>query len=144
MSEATFSQEFCTIVPSTAGGWLVAGERIRNCVVRVQDGDLFIGQVPGKLIAQVPAQTVQIMTPGALRKIGTAVSVRLSDGQLLSVDFGFAHLTQRNLNKHRGFLAQVFNFDSITQVRKGTRLGRQLCDQFRTALIHAGATDGRQ
>jgi len=137
----TFRQELCSVVPCTAGGRIIAGQRVRNCLVQVKDGELVLGQVPGTLVAQVPAAQVQIVTPATLRKIGTAVVVRLDDGELLAVEFDSVYRLQQQRGKPRGFLREVFSLDPLTTVGKGTRLARQLSREFATALITAGALD---
>jgi hypothetical protein len=136
-----FRQEFCSVVPCTAGGRIIAGQRVRNCVVQVKDGELVLGQVPGILVAQAPVAQVQIVTPPTLRKIGTAVVVRLDDGELLAVEFDGVYRRQQQRGKPRGFLREVFSLDTLTTIGKSTRLGRQLSRAFAAALVMAGAMD---
>jgi hypothetical protein len=138
MSE-TFRREFCSVVPCTAGGRIITGQRVRNCLVQVKDGEMVLGQVPGVLVAQAPTAQVQIVTPAALRKVGTCVVVRLDDDELLAVEFDGVYRLQRRRGKPRGFLREVFSLDPLTTIGKSTRLARQLSRDFAAALITAGA-----
>jgi hypothetical protein len=97
--------------------------------------------VPGTLVAQAPAAQVQIVTPPALRKAGTAVVVRLDDGELLAVEFDAVYRRQQQRGKPRGFLREVFNLDPLTTIGKSTRLARQLSRDFTAALVTSGAMD---
>src|ERR1017187_94125 len=69
----TFSQQFCSLVRCGAGGRIVAGRRVRNCLVQVAGGELVLVMAPSVLLARVPASMVEIVTPPALRKVGTSV-----------------------------------------------------------------------
>lgn len=130
----TFRQEFCSVVPCTAGGRMIAGQRVHNCLVQVKDGELILGQIPGVLVAQTPVARVQIATPPALRKIGTAVVVRLDDGELLAVEFDGVYRLQQRRGKPRGFLREVFSLDPLTTIGKGTSMARQLARDFVAAV----------
>ena len=145
---ASFSQMFCSLAPCGAGGRIVAGQRMRNCLVQVADGELTLIQAPSTLVAKTPAAAVEIVTPGTLRKVGTAV-ILLLDGRLLAVEFDMVYRRQQEYAKKPrsgaaallGALRQAFSVSDITSVPKAMRLGRQLTSEFSTALVAAGATD---
>lgn len=140
MSEV-FRQEFCSVVPCTAGGRLIAGRRVRNCLAQVADGELVLGQVPGMLVAHVPVAQVRIATPPALRRIGTVVVLQLADGELLAVEFDGVYRMRQQRAKPRGLLREFFSLDSLTTIGKSARLARQLGGDFAAALIMAGASE---
>jgi hypothetical protein len=141
----TFSQQFCSLAPCGAGGRITTGARMHNCLVQVGDGELTLIQAPATLVAKVPAAAVEIVTPAALRKIGTAVIVKLDD-RLLAVEFDGVYRRQRaNANDRKPtlgtYLARAFSLSDITSLRKSLRLGRELSGEFTTALVAAGAGD---
>jgi len=90
----TFSQQYCTLEPCGAGGYVVTGARMHNCLVKVADEKLTMIQAPSIRVARVPVSLVRIVTPDALRKIGTSVLLQL-DGKLLNVDFGMVYRRQQ-------------------------------------------------
>jgi hypothetical protein len=140
---ATFSQQFCSLAPCGAGGRIVAGARMRNCLVQVSDGELTLIQAPATLVAKVPAASVEIVTPATLRKIGTAVVLKL-DGRLLAVEFDGVYRRQRaHANDRKPSLgtvvARAFSLSDITSLRKSMRLGRELSGEFTAALLASGA-----
>jgi hypothetical protein len=145
---AAFSQMFCSLAPCGAGGRIVTGQQMRNCLVQVADGELTLIQAPSTLVAKTPAAAVEIVTPGVLRKVGTVV-ILLLDGRLLAVEFGLVYRCQEEYaRKPRsgaaallGALRQTFSVKDITNLPKAVRLGRQLTSEFSTALITAGAID---
>ena len=94
----TFSQQFCSLVRCGAGGRIVAGRRVRNCLVQVAGGELVIVMAPSVLLARVPASMVEIVTPPALRKVGTSVVLWLGglDGApLFAVEFDTVYRRQQ-------------------------------------------------
>ena len=145
---ASFSQMFCSLAPCGAGGRIVAGQRMRNCLVQVADGELALIEAPSTLVAKTPAGAVEIVTPGTLRKVGTGV-ILLLDGKLLAVEFDMVYRRQQEYAKKPrsgaaallGALRQTFSVSDITNLPKAMRLGRQLTSEFSTALIAAGAID---
>jgi hypothetical protein len=145
---AAFSQMFCSLAPCGAGGRIVTGQRMRNCLVQVADGELTLIQAPSTLVAKTPAAAVEIVTPGTLRKVGTGV-ILLLDGRLLAVEFDMVYRHQQEYaRKPRsgaaallGTLRQAFSVSDITHLPKAMRLGRQLTSEFSTALVAAGAID---
>jgi len=144
----TFSQMFCSLAPCGAGGRIITGQRMRNCLVQVADGELTLIQAPSTLVAKTPAAAVEIVTPRTLRKVGTAV-ILLLDGRLLAVEFDMVYRRQLEYaRKPRsgaaallGALRQAFSIRDITSLPNSMRLGRQLTSEFSTALVAAGATD---
>ena len=128
----TFSQQFCSLARCGAGGRIVAGRRARNCLVQVADGKLVIVMAPSVLLARVPAPMVEILTPPALRKIGTSVVLWLGglDGApLFAVEFDTVYRRMRRLSGVR----------DITALPQAMRLGRELAREFTAALLTAGA-----
>jgi hypothetical protein len=141
----TFSQQFCSLAPCGAGGRITTGARMRNCLVQVSDAELTLVQAPATLVAKVPAASVEIVTPATLRKIGTAVVLKL-DGRLLAVEFDGVYRGQRaavnGLKPTLGtVIARAFSLSDITSLGKSFRLGRELSSEFTTALVAAGAGD---
>jgi hypothetical protein len=145
---AAFSQMFCSLAPCGAGGRIVIGQRMENCLVQVAEGELTLIRAPSTLVAKAPAAAVEIVTPGVLRKVGTVV-ILLLDGKLLAVQFGLVYRRQEEYaRKPRsgaaallGALRQTFSVSDITDLPKAVRLGRQLTNEFSTALVAAGAVD---
>jgi len=90
----TFSHQFCSLAPCGAGGRVTTGARMHNCLLEVRDGELSLIQAPATLVTKVPAAAVEIVTPATLRRIGTAVVVKL-DGRLLAVEFDGVYRPQR-------------------------------------------------
>jgi hypothetical protein len=151
-----FSQQFCTLAPSGAGGRLIAGDRMPNCLVQVADGELTFTQAPEALVAKVPAASVEIVTPSTLRKLGTAVIVKF-DGRLLAVEFDMVYRRQRQQAKEQQAtqeqqakagkrtlstaVASVFTLSDVASLPKSMRLARELSREFTTALVAAGAAD---
>jgi hypothetical protein len=128
----TFSQQFCSLARCGAGGRVVTSRRARNCLVQVADGKLVIVMAPSVLLASVPAPMVEILTPPALRKIGTSVVLWLGglDGApLFAVEFDTVYRRMRRLSGVR----------DITALPQAMRLGRKLAREFTTALLTAGA-----
>lgn len=141
----TFSQQFCSLAPCGAGGRVTTGARMHNCLVQVQDGELTLIQAPATLVAKVPVASVEIVTPPTLRRIGTAVVLRL-DGRLLAVEFDGVYRRQRARANGRkptlgALVARAFSLGDVTSLRKSMRLGRELSSDFTTALVAAGAGD---
>ena len=144
----TFSQMFCSLAPCGAGGRIVAGQRMRNCLVQVADGELTLIQAPSTLVARTPASSVEIVTPRTLRKVGAAVIILL-DGRLLAVEFDMVYRRQQEYAGKPasgvaaliGALRRAFGVREIASLPKAMRLGRQLTSDFSTALLAAGAID---
>lgn len=90
----TFSQEFCSVAPCGTGGRIVTGARLRNCLVKVADGELVLIQAPSPLVVRAPAAGVEIVTPPGLRKVGTVVIIGVS-GKLLAVEFDGVYRRQQ-------------------------------------------------
>jgi hypothetical protein len=150
----TFSQQFCTLVPCRAGGRIAAGRRAQNCLVQVADGQLVIVMAPAVLLARVPAHMVEIVTPPALRKIGTSVVLWLGglDGApLFAVEFDTVYRSrqararrtaadpQSRSRAPAGLIRQFFRVSDITTLPQAMHLGRELAREFTTALLTAGA-----
>jgi hypothetical protein len=143
-----FSQMFCSLAPCGVGGRIVTGQRMRNCLVQVADGELTLLQAPSTLVARAPATLVEIVTPRTLRKVGSAV-VLLLDGRLLAVEFDGVYRRQREYARKRASgmtavirtLRRTFSVGDITDLPKSMRLARQLTSEFTTALLAAGAID---
>ena len=151
----TFSQQFCSLVRCGAGGRIVAGRRVRNCLVQVAGGELVIVMAPSVLLARVPASMVEIVTPPALRKVGTSVVLWLDglDGApLFAVEFDTVYRGQRACARHAaadgksgfralgGVVRRLFGVSDITALPEAMRLGRELAREFTAALLTAGAT----
>jgi hypothetical protein len=144
----TFSQMFCSLAPCGAGGRVVTGQRMPNCLVQVADGELTLIQAPSTLVAKTPAAAVEIVTPRTQRKVGAGV-ILLLEGKLLAVEFDMVYRRQQDYAKEPrsgaaaliGTLRQFFSVSDITSLPKSMRLGRQLTSEFSTALVAAGATD---
>jgi len=140
-----FSQQFCSLAPCGAGGRITTGARMRNCLVQVCDGELTLIQAPATLVVKVPAASVEIVTPATLRKIGTAVVLKL-DGRLLAVEFDGVYRRQRARASDKKptlgtVVARAFSLSDITSLPKSLRLGRELSSEFTTALVASGAGD---
>lgn len=141
----TFSQQYCTLEPCGAGGYVVTGARMHNCLIKVADGELTMIQAPSIRVAKVPVPSVRIVTPKALAKIGTSVVLQL-DGKLLNVDFAMVYRRQQaRARKRRSpaaeFAGNLFAFRNFTTLANGIPLARELAHEFTAALIVAGATD---
>jgi hypothetical protein len=140
MAEA-FSQQFCSVAPCGAGGRIVTGQRLHNCLVQVADGELTLIQAPSTLVAQVPVAGVEIVTPPTLRKVGTGVIIKV-DGKLLAVEFDVVYRRQQaHAGRRRSWLSRFFGISDMTTLPKAMRLGRQLGREFIAALLAAGAAD---
>jgi hypothetical protein len=147
MAEA-FSQQFCSVAPCGVGGRIITGQRLQNCLVRVADGELALIQAPATLIAKGPAANIRIVTPPAIRKIGTAVILQVG-GDLLAVEFDGVYRRQQSHEKSTAkrrspftnALRQVFSISDIMSAPKAMRLGRELARECTTALLAAGAVD---
>jgi hypothetical protein len=150
----TFSQQFCSLARCGAGGRVVAGRRARNCLVQVADGKLVIIMAPSVLLARVPAPMVEILTPPALRKIGTSVVLWLGglDGApLFAVEFDTVYRRQQAFDRRAaadpesgfralgGVMRRLPGVSDITALPQAMRLGRELALKFTTALLTAGA-----
>jgi hypothetical protein len=141
--EGTFSQQYCTLEPCGARGYVVTGARMHNCLVKVADGELTMIQAPSIRVAKVPAASVRIVTPPAMAKIGTSVVLQL-DGKLLNVDFGLVYRRQQARARKRRSLAVEFArrllaFRNFTTLPNGIPLARELAREFTAALTAAGA-----
>lgn len=142
---AAFSQQFCTVAPCGAGGRIVTGARVPNCLVEVTGTELNLTQAPATLIASKPAAEVRIVTPPALRKIGTAVILEL-DAKLLAVEFDMVYRRQREYGKGGVSTAvtiarNFFSLSDITSAPRAMRLARELARDFTAALVTAGAAE---
>lgn len=145
MTAESFSQQFCSLAPCGAGGRVTTGARMRNCLVQVSDGELTVIQAPATLVAKVPAASVEIVTPPALRKIGTAVILKL-DGKMLAVEFDAVYRRQRARANGRkrslgSAVARTFSLRDIASLGKSMRFARELSGKFTAALAAAGAGD---
>jgi hypothetical protein len=143
--EETFSQQYCTLEPCGAGGYVVKGARMHNCLVKVANGELTMIQAPSIRVAKVPVPSVRIVTPDALAKIGTSVLLQV-DGKLLNVDFGMVYRRQQaRARKRRSpvveFARNLFAFRNFTTLPNGIPLARELARGFTAALTAAGATN---
>lgn len=141
----TFSQQYCTLEPCGAGGYVVMGARMHNCLVKVADGELTMIQAPSIRVAKVPAASVRIVTPAALAKIGTSVLLQV-DGKLLNVDFGMVRRRQQARARKRrspiaAFARDLFSFRNFTTLPNGIPLAMELAREFTAALTAAGAAD---
>jgi hypothetical protein len=140
----TFSQMFCSIAPCAVGGRVVAGQRLQNCLVNVTDTKLIIVQAPERLVASMLCTEVKIITPLAVRKIGTAVVLRMPLSPLFAVEFDGVYRRQRMYAEGKtSLLRQLFSIRDITRLPEAMRLGRQLASDFSAALLAAGAIDKR-
>jgi hypothetical protein len=145
---ATFSQMFCSLAPCGAGGRIVTGQRMHNCLVQVADGELTLIQAPSTVVAKMPAAAIEIVTPRTLRKVGTGV-ILLLDGGLLAVEFDVVYRRQQEYARKPPSgaaaliraLRRTFNVSDITNLPRAMRLGRQLTSEFSAALVAAGAAD---
>jgi hypothetical protein len=144
----TFSQQFCSVAPCGVGGKVITGRRLQNCLVQVADGELALIQAPATLIARAPAANIRIVTPTAIRKIGTGVILQVG-GDLLAVEFDGVYRRQqshaKNAAKPRSpfttVLRQIISVSDITGVPNAMRLGRELTRECIAALLAAGAVD---
>ncbi len=143
-----FSQMFCSLAPCGAGGRIVTGQRMPNCLVQIANDELTLLQAPSALVAKTSVAAVEIVTPRALRKVGTTVILQL-DGRLLAVEFDMVYRRQQEYARkprsgtaaRLGTFKRAFSFSDITSLPKAMRLGRQLASEFSTALVAAGASD---
>lgn len=138
-----FSQQFCTLAPCGAGGRILAGARMPDCLVEVTDGELTLIQAPATLVARTPAAAVRIVTPSAVRKIGTAVILKLN-AKLLAVEFDMVYRRQQEHGKPGTSTAakvarNLLSLSDITSAPKAMRLARELARDFTAALVTAGA-----
>lgn len=143
----TFSQQYCTLEPCGARGYVVTGARMHNCLVKVADGQLTMIQAPSIQVAKVPVPSVRIVTPGALATIGTSVLLQL-EGRFLNVDFGHVYGRQQaRARKRRSpvveFARNLFSFRNVTTLANGIPLARALAQEFTAALTAAGAVTAR-
>jgi hypothetical protein len=146
----TFAQEFCSVAPCGAGGRIVTGSRLRNCLVQVADGQLTVTQAPAIPVLNIPAAGIRIVTPPTLRKIGTGVIVQTGD-QLLAVEFDTVYRRQQDYDRQQAeaakpaivrwlsAVARVFSLSDITSLRRSIRLARRLTGEFTAALLAYGA-----
>jgi hypothetical protein len=133
-----FSQQYCNVVPATAGGMLVAGRHRRSCLVTVADGTLTAIAAPAALVLQVPTAEVVISTPKLQRTLGAATIFTVGE-KWWSVDFGRTGRIERL--KSTGFLGKLAMTFLMTGIRKDTRRARELNQAFAAALRSQGATD---
>ena len=139
----TFSQQYCTVAPCGAGGRIVTGAKMFNCLAQIEDGELTLIQAPATLIAKAPVSAIQIVTPAALRKIGTGVILKLDD-KLISVAFDLVYRRQQEAGQPQAstgarIAKSFFSFGDITSAPKAIRLAKELTRDFTTALTAAGA-----
>ena len=149
----TFSQQFCSLARCGAGR-ILTGRRARNCLVQVAGGKLVIVMAPSVLLARVPAPMVEIVTPPALRTIGTSVVLWLGglDGApLFAVEFDTVYRAQQARARRAaadpqsrfralgGVMRRLFGVSDITALPEAMRLGRELAREFTAALLTAGA-----
>jgi hypothetical protein len=140
MSE-TFAQEFCSVAPCRASGWVITGAgRVAPCLARVADGELTIVHQQGTVVLKLPASELEIISP-VLRRLAQIVILR-ANGELLAVEFDFVYQRKKFLSsRQRGILhavQAVFLASGITYL-PARRLGHRLATEFTTALIEAGA-----
>lgn len=133
-----FSQQYCHVVPATAGGMMVAGRHRRSCLVEVADGTLTIIEAPAALVLQVPAEEVVISTPKLQRALGAATIFTIGEKRW-SVDFGRTGRIERL--KSSGLLSRLATAFFMAGIRKDTRRATELNRAFAAALRSHGATD---
>jgi hypothetical protein len=136
----TFAQEFCSVAPCRAGGWVITGVgRVAPCLIRVADGELTIIQ-RGRLVLRLAASELEIVSP-ALRRLAQVVILR-ANGNVLAVEFDFAYQRRKILtSRQRGVLrwAQAVFLASSVNYLPARRLGHRLAAEFTAALLAAGA-----
>jgi hypothetical protein len=138
----TFSQKYAVVAKTTAGGRIISGPKIQGCLVRIDLGVLTISHAT-QVVAQVPVQGLEIVTPPMYRKIGTGVVLRI-EGQPYSVEFDTVYQTEKLAATKPGagrFLKAAFGTGNITAVPKGLRLGKEITKTFLAALLAEGAVD---
>lgn len=134
-----FSQQFCSVVPYQAGGALVAGRKLRGCLVQVTDEELTIVQGPSTWIDRAAVTEVEVDTPKLTRALGSGTFVRMN-GNRWAIDFGQVPTIERL--RSGGVLTRLaflFGFGAI----QGMRRARDLNTRFRTILLETGAIDRR-
>lgn len=138
-----FAEEFCSVAPCRAGGWVITGSRrLAPCLVRVADGELTIDR--GSFVLRAAASDLEIVSP-VLRRLAYVVILRVN-GEMFAVEFGDVYLRKKmSSGRRRGILwvlRGVFFASSIFFI-PGARLGRRLAAEFTAALLAAGAREGK-
>jgi hypothetical protein len=126
-----FSQQYCRVTRTAAGGRLQAGPVPPAFLVVVRDLRLVVVQAPGIPIMNAPVAAIQILKPRR-QYLGAGTALRAGD-QLWMLDFSGVH----NAGQRSGFLRQLLGLGSL---RQAVRLGREINDRFVSALLDSGAS----
>jgi hypothetical protein len=133
-----FSQPFCSVVPTKAGGKLVAGPKRFPCLVQVGEGELLIAQGPQAVIDRAPVSAVELVdAPWLQRKVGEGTFLHMN-GNHWCIDFGNVPSTELATSGHA--IKAAVTAGSPGQLRTA----RQLNAAFAAALVSEGVIDRRK
>jgi hypothetical protein len=117
MEPAPF-QQYCSVVPCKAGGWLPAGPKMFSCVVRIAGGECLLVQAPDTLIDHAPVARVEIGAgPALARALGAAAFVTMNQNQW-AIDFGFSGSFRRARELNRNLVAALLSQGAIDRRRR--------------------------
>jgi hypothetical protein len=145
---AEVAEDASAVYKAVAGGGTVvtdildAGDAAAQTAAKAADVQM-VPKMLEEMKQVVSVRPVEIVTPPTLRRIGTAVVLKL-DGRLLAVEFDGVYRRQRARANGRkptlgAVVARAFSLGDVTSLRKSMRLGRELSGDFTTALVAVGA-----
>lgn len=133
-----FSQPFCSVVPTKAGGKLNAGPKRFPCLVQVGDGELVIAEGQQALIDRSPVSAVELVDgPWLQRKVGEATFLHMN-GHQWCIDFGNVPSTELARSGH------VIKAAVTAGTPGQLRTARELNSAFAAALVSEGVIDRRK
>jgi hypothetical protein len=138
---ARFFQQFCSVSRVTAGGNLGLNAQQASFTVAVTNGHLEVTDA-GIPFLSVPVPQVRIVTPRLQRKLGGGSVVRV-DGRLWCIQFDRVYLAELSQSGRRGAATRAALL-GLGAPRKSMRRAREINQHFTTALLQAGAIDGRR
>jgi hypothetical protein len=127
---AGFSQDYCSVTPATASGRLKRGAAYWPCRVEITGECVTLAvQARNRIIEAAPATSVQIASPGRLRRIGTG-TILMMNGRPWVIDFTRAGQRERLR-------------DGLPGLFKAVRRARTLNREFASAIIAAASAPRR-
>lgn len=133
-----FSQPFCSVVPTKAGGKLNAGPKRFPCLVQVSEGELVIADGQQALIDRAVLSSVELVDgPWLQRKVGEGTFLHMN-GHQWCIDFGNVPSTELARSGH--LLQAAVTAGSPGQLRTA----RALNAAFAAALVSEGVIDRRK
>lgn len=133
-----FSQPFCSVVATKAGGKLNAGPNRFPCQVQVGDGELVLAEGRQAVIDRAPLSAVELVDgPWLQRKAGEATFLHMN-GHQWAIDFGSVPSTELASSGH--LLKAAATAGTPGQLRTV----RELNSAFTEALVSEGVIDRRK